>query len=147
MDSDVEEVPRAENINVWSVSKKESAFVGRKINIPFDFSTKDKRRLSVRCLIDTGACASVLPFVAVKRLGFGERDLVKGIGEPETLSGFNGSGTNTLGTIKLRVKLGKTEREIPFIVVPDCLSGSILGMPALSAFGVNICPRRRTISF
>ena len=45
------------------------------------------------------------------------------------------------------MKLGKTEREIPFVVVPDCLCGSILGMPALSAFGVKICPRRRTISF
>ena len=72
-----------------SVTKRESAFVGPKINIPFDFATKDKRRMPVRCLIDTGACTSVLPLTAVKCLGFGESDLRKGVGEPETLSGFN----------------------------------------------------------
>ena len=147
VDSDTEEAPQSNSITVWSVSKKDTAFVGRKITIPFDVTTKNKTRRPVKCLIDSGACANVIPFDMVRRLGYGERDLLKNVGEPKTLCGYDGNCTNTLGGIKLRIKLGNSEREIPFVVVPDGRSGTILGIPGLDVFDFKIRPRTRTISF
>ena len=138
---------RVGSINVFSVTKQDNPFVAKKIHVSFQFEQPDKKYSPLRCLIDTGSCANLIPLKLIQGLGYTIQDVQKDHGEPKTLSGFNGSCTDTLGCITFKIRLGSTTRQATFLVVPDCISSCILGMPALSAFGVNVNTRDRILFF
>ena len=145
--SSVEDESQIGSINVFEVSKKPSPFVAKKIHVSFQFQQKNKKYHSLKCLIDTGSCGNLIPLKLLRGMGYSVDDVQKNKGEPETLSGFNGSCTDTLGSITLKTRLGSALRQVTFLVVPDCIPSCILGMPALSAFDLNVSTKNRTLFF
>lgn len=88
--------------------------------------------LKLAALLDTGSSVSIFPLSGVHELDLRYSEDRKGV----RLKGFSGSETSS-GSMTYRVKVGTVTRSINFIVAPGA-SIIILGIPALSAFGITL---------
>ena len=139
---------RNESVSVFSVAKTGTPFIAKKIHITFQITDKRGKSQPVKTLIDTGSCANIISFSALQKMGYTQKDLLRDHhGVPTKLVGFAGEDELTLGGIILRTGLGNVERETQFVVVNNVLTQCIIGMPAITDFGLHICGRQRSVSF